>query len=202
MSADTEHVIRQAAIELIACQGYEAMTLRGLAAHAGVNASTLYLYFKGKQELLASLVLDYYEDLLDAWLETKPTAVPARNAWSAFVGFHVGRHLSNRQLGLLGNLEIRCLDGAGLQNVKRARRRYLEEIQTLIRQGVAEGVFECPEPKLSANILFNLLTHACAWYRDEGRLSREEISVHYQALTSRMLAPAAIEPGTSSNGCS
>ncbi|MDT4813301.1 HTH-type transcriptional repressor KstR2 [compost metagenome] len=188
MTTVAEQAIRQAAIELIARQGYDAMTLRGLAAHAGVNASTLYLYYKGKQELLASLVLDYYDSLHGAWLDAKPPASPAESAWAAFVEFHVAEHLSNRQQGLLGNLELRCLGGAELATVKRARRRYLDEIQALIRQGMAEGVFECPEPKLYANILFNLLTHACSWYQDGGRLSREDITRHYCELTSRMLA--------------
>jgi AcrR family transcriptional regulator len=199
MTTGTEQAIRQAAIELIARQGYDAMTLRGLAAHAGVNASTLYLYYKGKQELLASLMLDYYEDLLEAWLDAKPIAAPARRAWSAFVDFHIGRHLRDRQLGLLGNLELRCLDGAGLPMVKRARRRYLEEIQTLICQGVAEGAFDCPEPKLYANILFNFLTHACSWYQEGGRLSRDDISAHYRELSSRMLASPSVESAAENN---
>ncbi|MNF91359.1 Fatty acid metabolism regulator protein [compost metagenome] len=194
MPTDAEQAIRRAAIELIARQGYDAMTLRGLAAHAGVNASTLYLYYKGKQELLASLVLDYYVNLRETWLATKPPAAPAASAWAAFVDFHVNRHLSDRQLGLLGNLELRCLGGTELDAAKCARRYYLDEIQALIRQGVAEGVFECPEPKLYANILFNLLTHACSWYQEGGRLSREDITGHYRGLTSRMLASASTEP--------
>ncbi|MFZ6049384.1 TetR/AcrR family transcriptional regulator [Pseudomonas sp. CR3202] len=193
MTTNAEQAIRQAAIELIARQGYDAMTLRGLAAHAGVNTSTLYLYYKGKQELLASLVLDYYDNLRGAWLEMRPTGTPAESAWAAFVDFHVTRHLGDRQLGLLGNLELRCLAGAELEAVKRARRRYLEEIQALIGQGIAEGVFACPEPKLYANILFNLLTHACSWYQDGGRLSREDVTGHYRELTARMLAPASIK---------
>lgn len=196
----TEQTIRQAAIELIARQGYDAMTLRGLAAHAGVNASTLYLYYKGKQELLASLVLAYYEDLLETWLDEKPISAPAKRTWLAFVDFHIGRHLSDRQLGLLGNLELRCLDGAGLQKVKLARRRYLEEVQTLIGQGVAEGVFDCPEPKLYANILFNLLTHACSWYQEGGRLSQDNISAHYRELTSRMLVSESFESTARTSG--
>ncbi|MDH4609119.1 TetR/AcrR family transcriptional regulator [Pseudomonas sp. BN102] len=190
MIKDAEQAIRQAAIELIARQGYDAMTLRGLAAHAGVNTSTLYLYYKGKQDLLASLVLDYYESLHEAWLETRPTVAPAVSAWAAFVDSHVSLHLSDRQQGLLGNLELRCLGGAELQAVKRARRGYLDEIQALIRQGIAERVFQCPEPKLYANILFNLLTHACSWYQEGGRLSREDVTAHYLDLTFRMLAPS------------
>ncbi|MNF57597.1 Fatty acid metabolism regulator protein [compost metagenome] len=191
MTTGAEQAIRQAAIELIARQGYDAMTLRGLAAHAGVNAGTLYLYYKGKQELLASLVLDYYDSLHAAWLDTRPTAAPAASTWAAFVDFHVTRHLGDRQLGLLGNLELRCLGGAELQAVKRARRRYLDEIQALIGQGVAEGVFDCAEPKLYAGILFNLLTHACSWYQDGGRLSQGEITGHYRELTARMLGVGA-----------
>lgn len=194
MITATEQAIRRSAIELIARQGYDAMTLRGLAAHAGVNPGTLYLYYRGKQELLASLVLDYYDQLRDAWLKLKPAGRAAESVWAVFVAFHIRQHLDNRQLGLLGNLEFRCLEGGELRAIKLARRRYLDEIQAIIQQGIEEGVFECAEPKLYANLLFNLLTHSCSWYREGGRLCQEQVIEHYRRLTTKALgAPLAID---------
>lgn len=189
MSA-TEQAIRQAAIELIALRGYDAMTLRGLAARAGVNTSTLYLYYKGKQELLSSLVIDYYEQIRAAWCHTRPSAATARCVWAAFVRSHVTYHLHHLQHGPLAHLEIRRLEETEQERAELARARYLDEIQAIICQGVAEKTFECPAPKLYARMLFNLLTQSGTWYQESGRLSQDEITWHYFRITSKILEPA------------
>lgn len=186
----TEQTIRQAAIELIAQRGYDAMTLRGLAAHAGVNTSTLYLYYKGKQELLSSLVVDYYEQLQDDWLHSRPSHASARSVWAAFVRNHVTYHLSHLQHGPLGNLELRNLEATAQGEAALAREHYLDEIQAIICQGISEQTFECPDPKLYAHILFNLLTQSGAWYQESERLSQEEITRHYVVITLKVLTPA------------
>ncbi|MCY1356237.1 transcriptional repressor BetI [compost metagenome] len=188
MSA-TEQAIRQAAIELIAQRGYDAMTLRGLAAHAGVNTSTLYLYFKGKQELLTSLILDYYEQLQDAWLLARPSLSSARAAWSAFVRSHVAYHLHHTQQGRLGNLELRCIEEAAQEEALQARELYLSEIRKIIEQGIAEEDFECPDPERYAHILFDLLTRSAGWYQRAGGLTQDEITWHYLSITSKLLEP-------------
>lgn len=185
----TEQAIRQAAIELIAQRGYDAMTLRGLAAHAGVNTSTLYMYFKGKQELLISLIVDYYEQLQDAWLLARPALSSARAAWAAFVRSHVAYHLHHTQQGRMGNLELRCIAEAAQEEAIQARERYLSEIRKIIEQGIAEEDFECPDPEHYAHILFDLLTRSAGWYQRAGGLSQDEITWNYMRITSKLLEP-------------
>ncbi|MNF44876.1 HTH-type transcriptional repressor KstR2 [compost metagenome] len=182
----TEQAIRTAAVQLISKIGYESMSLRQLATQAGVNPGTLYLYYQGKKELLASLVLGYLEELLHAWRQSKPMHSGADMTLQAFVDFHVRYHLLRKEQGVLGNMELRSLDSEDLQIVRQARRAYLREIQAIIEQGVGEGLFDCDQPKLLAHILFNTLTHACSWYRADGPLSVDEIVAQYSQLALRM----------------
>lgn len=183
----TEQAIREAAVQLISKIGYESMSLRQLATQAGVNPGTLYLYYQGKKELLASLVLGYLEELLHAWRQSKPMHSRADMTLQAFVDFHVRYHLLRKDQGVLGNMELRSLDSEDLQIVRQARHAYLREIQTILEQGLEEELFDCEQPKLLAHILFNTLTHACSWYRADGPLSVDEIVAQYSQLALRMV---------------
>lgn len=182
----TDLAIREAAGQLISKIGYESMSLRQLAAQAGINPSTLYLYYQSKKELLVSLVLSYLEDLLHAWQHARPRHANADMALHAFVDFHVRYHLLRKEQGVLGNMELRSLTDGDLEIVKLARRAYLLEIQTILEQGIDEGRFHCEEPTLLAHILFNTLTHVCSWYRADGPLSVDAVVKQYSSLTLRM----------------
>ncbi|MBE7373773.1 TetR/AcrR family transcriptional regulator [Pseudomonas lopnurensis] len=185
-ASTTEQAIREAAIQLISKGGYESMSLRQLAALAGVNTGTLYLYYQGKKELLVSLVLDYLEALLFAWQNTRPRHAGADAELQAFVAFHVRYHLLKKEEGVLGNMELRSLEDDDLETVKQARHAYLREIQNILERGIIQGLFDCNEPKLLAHILFNMLTHVCSWYRPSGPLSIDEIIAQYSQLSLRM----------------
>ncbi|MNP83947.1 hypothetical protein D3C76_1830410 [compost metagenome] len=49
-------------------------------------------------------------------------------------------------------------------------------------------MLRCDEPKLMARILYNMLTHACIWFRDDGKLGLQEVETHYVELVGKMLA--------------
>lgn len=71
----TLEAIRKAGVRLIFEHGYEAMSLRQLAAEVGIQAGSLYNHISTKQDLLFDLVQDHINDLLrelDLALEARP----------------------------------------------------------------------------------------------------------------------------------
>ncbi len=188
----TEINIRLAAIKLISRNGYESMSLRQLATEAGINASTLYLYYKGKNELLLELILEYLQGLTQAWRRCRPKTASADVKMRAFIACHVRYHLEHQDEAMLGNLEFRSLAEEDLQQVRQARRLYLKGLQDLLEQGVREGSLSCAEPKLMARTLFNMLTHACVWYQADGRWGIDDVIEHYSELVLKMLGASAL----------
>lgn len=188
MSA-TELAIRRAAVDLIAQRGYDAMTLRALAAHAGVNTTTLYVYFKGKQELVSSLIVEYYEQLKEAWFIARPPLVSARTAWIAFVRSHVVYHLGQPLHVKLGSLELRCIQDAAYEEALRSRALYIAEIRGIIEQGVAEADFECPDPDRYSHMLFDLMTRSSGWYHSPENITEDETVWNYLRITTKVLEP-------------
>jgi AcrR family transcriptional regulator len=71
---DTRSRLRELALELFAEQGYEKTSLREIAERLGVTKAALYYYFKSKEDIVRSLVEDYYAELdtLIAWARERP----------------------------------------------------------------------------------------------------------------------------------
>ena len=81
----TEAALREAALNLMARHGYEAVTMRQLAAEVGVQAAALYRYFPTKEDLLFTLMLGHMEGLIGAWQAARPVTLEPEARLAAFV---------------------------------------------------------------------------------------------------------------------
>lgn len=63
-SDSTKHKILTAAVELFFEQGYEETTTRQIIQKAGVLNGSLYYFFKGKENILESIVIEQIEESL------------------------------------------------------------------------------------------------------------------------------------------
>ncbi len=71
---DTRERIQAVALELFAEQGYEKTSLREIAERLGVTKAALYYHFKSKEDIVGSLVEDYFGqiDALIDWGRDQP----------------------------------------------------------------------------------------------------------------------------------
>jgi len=87
--SDTRARIQQVAVALFAEQGYEKTSLREIAERLDVTKAALYYHFKSKEDIVRSLVEDYYGqiDALIAWGRTQPASPGTRSEiLSRYVG--------------------------------------------------------------------------------------------------------------------
>ena len=64
--AETREEAKRLALGQLADSGPWALSLSAVAKEMGITGPALYRYFAGRDELLAELVVDAYEDLADA----------------------------------------------------------------------------------------------------------------------------------------
>jgi AcrR family transcriptional regulator len=172
----TAAAIRSVGLRLIYRRGFEAMSLRELAAEVGVQAASLYNYIRTKQDLLFDLIRDHMENLLaqtDAALEAAPAGATAR--LRAFVAHHVTYHLEKKQEVFVANFELRALGPEHYATVIAMRRAYEDKLIALLDAGAAAGEFEIGDARITAYAILAMLTGACTWYKPEGRLTRAEL---------------------------
>jgi AcrR family transcriptional regulator len=182
----TEAAIREAAAILIARLGYEAMSMRQLAAEVGVQAAALYRYFPNKEDLLFTLMREHMEALLKAWDEARPAADPATRL-SAYVENHIAFHIARRHSTHVSNMELRSLSHEKLTQILRMRTAYEKELRTILRDGVEAGAFSVEDTGLTAMALIQMMTGVIVWFRPGERLSISEVTETYLAMTMRLV---------------
>ncbi len=182
--------IKQAALVLFARHGFAAVTMRQIAANVGVQAGAIYNYTPDKQSLLFDLLHGHMADLLSKWaVELVPKNPIA--ALDHFVAFHLDFHIKRPELVFISYMELRNLSEANFKAIVEQRRIYEKIIYNLILSGVVSGDFLVPDPKITSLALIALLTGPVDWFREDGRLTSDELTRQYCILTRQALGVSA-----------
>jgi AcrR family transcriptional regulator len=200
----TLEAIRKAGLRLIFEHGYDAMSLRQLAAEVGIQVGSLYNHISTKQDLLFDLVQDHINELLrqlDRALDGKDEPVERLRA---FVAFHVSYHMTRKREVYIANSELRSLDPRNYEAVVALRSAYERRLSDILSEGVARGVFEVVDIQVATFAILSLLTGLCNWYWPGGRLTKEAIIAAHEKLVLSGVAlqgpSQATSQGTASLG--
>lgn len=180
--ARTAEAIRQAGVKLIYKHGYEAMSLRQLAAEVGLQSGSLYKYFENKQNLLFDIVREHMEDLLSKAEADLAGITDPLARLKTFAAFHLRYHMTRMAHVFIANMEIRSLEEEHRAEAVALRRRYEGLLEDTLRQGAEQGVFEVSEPKVATYAIISMLTGICMWYRPDGRLDQDTLVEIYTGL--------------------
>lgn len=170
--------VREAARVLFARHGFAAVSMRQIASEVGVQAGALYLYTPDKETLLFDLLHAHMVDLIAAWDALPAGATPVARL-EAFVRFHIRYNLDRPDAVFLSYMELRNLGPENFAAVEALRRDYENRLEAILRAGCAAGVFAAPDTKIATLAIIAMLTGVTTWYREGGRLSRDEVGDIY-----------------------
>jgi len=190
--ARTEEAIRQAAVELIAARGFEAMTMRELAGKVGVQAGAIYRYFPSKAKLLVELLVEHLDFLLEHWQREQPDTDDPVERLRAFVDFHIRSHTLRRREVFVANMELRSLSAADYRRVVALRTRYEDLLTEILRDGVRRGAFRLPDARVATFAILAMLTGVGSWFREGGRLGKRELVDIYTRMVMQCVAAEAV----------
>lgn len=163
--------LRAVAMRLFAEGGYAAVSMRKIAAEVGVQVGALYNYIPDKQTLLFDLMQAHMAETLEAF-EDDPNLQPAERL-AQFVRFHIAFHSQRRDAVVLAYMELRNLDADNFARIEALRRAYEDRLETILRDGVAQGAFTVADTRITTWALIAMLTGVNTWFRDDGHLSLE-----------------------------
>ena len=178
----TEAAIRDAAVDLIARHGYEAVSMRQLGAEVGVQAAALYRYFPTKEDLLFALMETHMRDLAGSWEATRPPSPDPTACLAAFVDHHIRFHIARRHATHVCNMELRSLSKPRLTAILKLRTDYEKELRTILREGDDSGAFAIDDTGLTAMAIIQMITGVIVWFRPGERLSVEDVAKTYLCL--------------------
>lgn len=194
-SVNREDIILAAA-DVLHRNGYEATTMKDIAAQVNLTAASLYHHFRNKDALLLAVLeggLQYVYDLLE------PVATSGASPYDRLadmVRMHVGSVTQNPSVGAAMVFEIRSLmtfkapprSGAdnGIDEEEdfltrrdhffKLRDKFEALFRNVIKAGIASGDFREVDAAIFAKVMLGAQNWVAVWYKEGGRLAGETIA--------------------------
>jgi TetR/AcrR family fatty acid metabolism transcriptional regulator len=175
---DKHDAILRAAIDTFAARGFFNAQVADIARAAGVAAGTVYLYFRGKDDLLISIFERTMKAAIAEGRESVRRATGPVEGLRAVARLHLERMGRDRPLAVVFQVELRQSTKFMERFSATQLREYLGIIRDVIAEGQETGVFRRKvNPTLAAKLFFGALDEmATNWI-----LSRRRYSLASQA---------------------
>jgi len=156
--ADKRELILKAAVRTFAERGFFGAQVADVARAAGVAAGTVYLYFRGKDDLLVSI---FERTMREAIAEGKAALADAPSPLERLrriAHLHLERLGRDRATAVVFQVELRQSTKFMEQFSSSLLRDYLGIIRDVIAEGQDAGVFRRTiNPRLAAKVFFGAL---------------------------------------------
>lgn len=134
--------IIDAAIIVIAENGYHQSQVSKIAKQAGVADGTIYLYFKNKEDILISVFDEKMEMFADRLHEIIEEPITASEKLYKMVENHFTVLSADRHLATVTQLELRQSNLALRLRINAVLKNYLVLLDTILKDGIANGEFD------------------------------------------------------------
>lgn len=198
--------IIQAAAEVLKHKGYEATTMKDIAAEVDLTAASLYHHFKNKNALLLAVLEQGMDYALDCIQPIADSDAPAPEKLRKMIGVHVISLTEHTAVGAAMVFEIGALIGIRAPAVNSshktnqefddrrevffARRDAFEAcFQRVVTEGVQSGAFRPVDVPIFVKTMMGAHNWVSVWYREGRRLQGQDIAEQMADTFLRALEP-------------
>ncbi len=179
----TRDVMLRQAARLFADRGFRGTSVEDIGAACGVSGPAVYKHFAGKDAILARLLVDISEQLVEGGRQVAEGAADARRALEQLVEFHTDFALTETDVIRVQDRDLSSLNERDRARVRRLQRAYVELWTTVLQR--LDPALPAETARLRAHAVFGLLnsTPHSARGRDEAR--RQLVAMALRALVDR-----------------
>ncbi len=138
-------------------KGFQETSMREIAETAGMGKSSLYDYFKTKDEILMFIMEEALAFISAHAKEVIAMKLPAQERLRRIMEVHMDYIVENKDTFILMSYEGRRLGVEGIKRIQKVRYAYQDLIRGLIEDGIRDGDFREVDPLLVARLLINTL---------------------------------------------
>lgn len=161
--------IIDAAVIIIAENGYHQAQVAKIAKQAGVADGTIYLYFKNKEDILISL----FQEKMGSFVKKLANAIEQKETAAEKLFILVQNHFftfsNDRHLAIVTQLELRQSNKQLRLKINEVLKGYLILIDEIIRYGIKRGEFASQlDIRLTRQMIFGTIDETVtSWVMNE-----------------------------------
>jgi AcrR family transcriptional regulator len=178
----TRDDILDAAAQVFRQKGFHGASMSAIAEAVNLQKASLYHHVTSKQEILLELLERALGLLTEHIAGIAAQNIPADQKLRQMMRAYLIALADNSDLSSVLLFEHRSLDKKSHARHVPHRDTFEELWRNVINEGVAAGVFACPNSGVAVRALMGVMNWTLTWYRPEGDKSIEKIADEYADL--------------------
>jgi len=175
-----------AAMALFSEKGYHSTSMRDIADRLGLQAGSLYVHIRSKEDVLFEIVDEAADRFAAALEQARAEAAARRGGPEAALRLAVRNHLQvvadHLDTATVFFHEWKFLDPDRRARILAKRDAYEAAFRDLVAGGIEAGAFRPVDPRLAALAVLSLCNWFYQWYSPAGRLSAGEVADRFVDL--------------------
>lgn len=168
---------------LFAKKGYDATSMRDIAAAAGVSKALLYHHFTSKEDIYARIAFSATRNLNAFVRERIPQDGTAPEKLRAFMCAAAAFFSEHRSEWVAASNAFWSDPDRHRMERRLARRREFElMVRDIIREGIETGQFNAVDPAMTGRLILSGINWMHRWHDPEKSLTPEEIVDQYASI--------------------
>ncbi|MFN2158928.1 MAG: TetR/AcrR family transcriptional regulator [Anaerolineales bacterium] len=167
--------ILDAAVQIFSQKGFHASSMQDIANAVNLQKASLYHHVSSKQEILALLLDQSLDILIDQMKEISLLDFPPEEKLRTAIKGYLNTLIINRDRAAVLLMEHRSLNPEFKVHHIPRRDKFEGLWRDMLKEGIDQGVFYCEDSSLSARALLGMINWTITWYSPEGPLTADEI---------------------------
>jgi AcrR family transcriptional regulator len=179
----SREAILEAAADVLLRRGYDATTMKDIAAEVNLTAASLYHHFDNKDALLLAVLEAGLNHVIDQLEPIAASDQSTADKLRTMIRTHVIGVTGNMAVGAAMVFEIRALltlessDMLARRDAFFARRDHFEELfRRVVQAGIERGEFQPVDVPIFVKTMLGAHNWVAVWYHEGGRLTGAQIA--------------------------
>ncbi|SET43708.1 transcriptional regulator, TetR family [Oceanobacillus limi] len=183
-------LIIDAAVEVIAENGYHASQVSKIAKKAGVADGTIYLYFKNKEDILVSVFEEKMGQFIEQIVSATSEKEDANKKLLTLIEMHFRQLAEDHYLAIVTQLELRQSNIDLRLQINNVLKPYLVVIDEIIKEGIEQKLFRDDlNRKLVRQMIFGTLDETVTnWVMKDEKYDLVSLAPSVHALITNGLS--------------
>jgi AcrR family transcriptional regulator len=183
----TSALVESTAVRLFSELGYEASSMRRIAAAVSIQPAGLYNYCRSKEELLWSIVLKALNTIQRGQDVAFASSDLTDAKFGAFVRMHMRFHAESSETARVVNNNLSSLSREHYRIATACRDRYERGLRDLLELGQKQELFDFSNAKITSYAILQMGMGISSWYRRDGDFSLDAVVDLYEELAMRLV---------------
>jgi AcrR family transcriptional regulator len=195
-SIEKSKEINRVIARLFAFKGYHSTSMREIAAELGMNQSSLYHYFKSKEDVLFKLMNDAIDDVLAILKDICAADLPAEDRLKKVLGFYTRYYAGDQERLILLVNEMNSLNKKHRHILVDKQRQYVHLIKSILKELAGQRKLKEIHPSVATFAFFGMVHYTIKWYQKNGSVSLDDLADEFVKIFTKGILKEGVQQPT------